>query len=153
MSWLSAGELEKKLIRNSDEKTANAFYGIHAMDMLPEFIPHYPFLMIVNTHTHNLGGEHWLCVFINKEKCGELFDSLSMPPNLILSQWLNRFTRQWRRNHLMYQHPMSATCGAYVLYFCLNRLNYDSFDKVLRPLTKYPHVNDIYVLNFFKSLE
>lgn len=153
MSWLTTSELQKRISLNSDKDTAEAFCGIFPIDDLPEFVPHHPFLIIVNTHTHNLNGEHWLCVFIDKDREGELFDSLATPPKLILTRWLNRFTRRWKRNHLMYQNPLSATCGGYVLYYCLNRLNYNSLEKMLQTFTKDTYVNDNYILNFFNALE
>lgn len=153
MSWLFTNDLLQKIGRNSNDETRRAFYGIYPLDKLPKFIPHRPFLMIVNTHTHNLDGEHWICIFIDDSRQGELFDSLAITNNVILSQWLNRFTRRWTRNNCTYQNPLSATCGAYVLYYCLNRLKFDSFQKFLQMFNVSPLVNDTLVLDFFKTLK
>ena len=153
MSWLGTDDLLKKVKRNGDTETREAFYGVYPIDKLPKFVPHRPFLMIVNTHTHNLNGEHWISIFIDNKRQGELFDSLAVTNNVILSQWLNRFTHRWKRNDCIYQNPLSATCGAYVLYYCLNRLNFDSLQSFLQTFTKSPLVNDTLVLDFFNVLE
>ena len=153
MSWLSTEDLLRKVKRNSNSDISKVFHGVYPIDKLPKFVSHRPYLIIVNTHTHNLEGEHWICVFINDNREGEVFDSLANVPNAILSQWLNRFTCRWKRNECIYQSPLSATCGAYVLYYCLNRLNFDTLQDFLQTFTKKPLVNDILVLDFYDRLK
>ena len=153
MSWLSDREIATKIRRNADSKTLNAFLGIYPIDRLPQFVPHLPIIIIVNTHTHNLQGEHWKTVFIDENKNGELFDSLALPVSSKLIRWLNTFTRKWKKNHLSYQDPLSATCGAYAVYFTLLRLDVSSLKSVTETLSPYPHVNERRVLTFYKQLK
>ena len=153
MSWLSSSEIVRKVKRNGGMKTRQSFAGVYPIDKLPQFVSQHPIFMIVNTRTHNLEGEHWICVFINEERQGEVFDSLAQAPNTMSTRWLNRFTRRWKRNECSYQNPLSPNCGAYVLYYCLNRLNFPSFHHVLQTLTHDPLINDQLVLGFYKTLE
>ena len=153
MSWLSDQDIVTKIKRNADSKTLKAFFGVYPIDQLPHFIPHLPVIIIVNTHTHNLEGEHWKTVFIDKDKNGELFDSLALPVSRRLVRWLNIFTRKWKTNHLSYQDPLSATCGAYALYYTLLRLDVVNLESVTETFSPYPHVNEHRVLSFYKRLK
>ncbi len=153
MSWLSDDTIIEKIEKNANAKTKQAFHGIFAIDNLPSFIPHYPCFIIVNTHTHNLNGEHWIAMFIDGHKRGELFDSLAFPPSNHTTRWLNKFTRKWTRNRRIYQHPMSATCGAYVIFYVLKRLSYTNFSEFQALFTVKPVKNEDIVLKYYHSLE
>lgn len=150
MSWLSDVDLEKKIKQHADKATRDAFYGVFSMDSLPFAVPHYPFFMIVNTQAHNLPGEHWKTVFIDKNKRGEVFDSLALPLANTLIRWLNRFTRSFTVNRLAYQHPLSASCGAFAVYFVLHRLENKN---CVTDMFKYSlHVNVNRALAFYSML-
>lgn len=122
MSWLSGVEMKEKIKQHADTATQDAFHGVFSMDQLPFAVPHYPFFMIINTQAHNLPGEHWITVFIDKDKRGEVFDSLALPLSNTLIRWLNRFTRSFHVNRFAYQHPLSPTCGAFAVFYTLHRL-------------------------------
>ena len=94
MSWLTDEDIIRKVRRNGDKKCEEAFYGVYPLDRLPKFIPQLPLFIVVNTHTANLEGEHWKTIFIDKNRRGEVFDSLAQPMNAILIRWMNRFTRR-----------------------------------------------------------
>lgn len=122
MSWLSGRQIKTKIAQHADKETRDSFFGIFSIDKLPFAVPHYPYFMIVNTQAHNLPGEHWITIFIDKNRKGEVFDSLALPLSNFLIRWLNRFTRSFTVNNITYQHPLSSTCGAFALYFVLHRL-------------------------------
>ncbi len=153
MSWLSDNTIIEKIEKNADEKTKQAFHGIFAIDALPSFIPHYPFLIIVNTHTNNLKGEHWIAILIDKDKSGELFDSLALPVSNFIIRWMNKFTRKWKTNGTAYQHPMTTTCGAFVIFYVLKRLSYKDFLSFKNVFTLKPYKNENTVLSFFYKLK
>lgn len=152
MSWLSTTTLVRKIKRNADDVTRNAFEGVYSMDQLPKTIPHYPFLMIINTHSHNLPGEHWISVFINKQREAEVFDSLAMPMSITLMRWLNRHSWRWKRNDRRYQNPFSSTCGAFVLFYALQRAR-SSFQCVINLFKNSYHDNERIVDAFYQRLK
>ena len=153
MSWLSDEQLCKKVEKNANTKTCEAFYGVCPLDELPSFVSHYPIFIIVNTQSHNLAGEHWKCIFIDKHRNGELFDSLAEPPNVVLIQWMNRFTRKWKRNRKVYQRKDSTTCGAFVLYYILNRLDFSSLNSFSQCFTPSMNRNECLVRQFYSKLK
>ena len=153
MSWLTVKSLSTKVRKNARRKTLEAFSGIYSIDTLPTFISCRPFLMIVNTHTHNLPGEHWIAIHIDENKNGELFDSLAIPVNNTLIRWLNTFTNKWKTNSRSFQHPTSSTCGAFVLYFILNRLHVKDFESITAVFTSSFPVNERFVTNFYRALK
>lgn len=153
MSWLSNKQLCEKIRKNANKKTRDAFHGVYPLDELPKSIPHLPIFIIVNTQSHNLEGEHWKTIFIDEKRRGEVFDSLAQPMNAKLIQWINQFTYRWKRNHKVYQHAKSATCGAFALYFILNRLNYDSLNSFVHSFSPSINVNERRVCQFYKALK
>ena len=153
MSWLSNRTLANKVRKNATTKTQNAFHGIYSIDKLPSSIPSRPFLAIVNTHTHNLPGEHWLAIYIDENKNGELFDPLALPVSNNLIRWLNGFTVKWKTNKRSFQHPLSTTCGSFVLYFILNRLHVSDFERITTLFTSSPFANEQFVRMFYSALK
>ena len=153
MSWLSNKTLTEKVKNNATTATLKAFHGVCAIDTLPDFIPKRPFLLIINTHTHNLPGEHWIAIFIDENKHGELFDSLKLPISNILIRWLNAFTVKWKANERSFQHLLTASCGAFTLYFILNRLHVRDFETLTSIFCASPHVNERFVNMFYHALK
>lgn len=153
MSWLSGLELESIIRTYADEATEAAFLGIFSIDTLPKQIKHLPILFIINTQTSNLQGQHWKAVYISSDKYGEVFDSLAMPVSLHLQNWLNTFTRKWSSSKRTIQYPFSASCGAFVIYFVLNRLKAKSMKTCLAMFKNNLIYNDALVVNFIKDLQ
>ena len=154
INWLSNSQLENLVERYGDDETKAAFLGVFPINQLPTEVKDYPVLLIVNTQAHNLGGEHWFSIFISKQRRrGEVFDSARQPTDIRLMRWLNRFANQWRRNQLIYQTPFSPICGAYALYFVLNRLHQPSMKEVLLPQKlNYHPINDSFIKEWFEKL-
>ena len=153
MSWLSNHTIKDKILRNGDNATRKAFYDVLSIDDLPAYIPRYPIFIVVNTQSHNLPGQHWIVVFIDKDKRGEVFDSLALPPSILLSRWMNRFSRSWRMNTLSFQHPLSGTCGGFVIYYILHRLKVSRLDDITRTLSRKLYENDERIVSFYDALE
>jgi len=158
MSWLSGKELETLILRHADDNTLKAFAGIFSIDTLPQQISTLPFMMVINTQTLNLPGEHWKAIYISKERVGEVFDSLALPVSTCLMQWMNRFTRTWYQSYLTIQNPISGTCGAFVLYYILNCLRQPQLrPKRLRTFlelfTKKLYLNDKIVKEYVEQLK
>ena len=153
MSWLSNRQLVNKVRKNANDETKQAFLGVYPIDKLPSSIPHFPTFLIVNTHAHNLGGEHWKAIFIDKNRCGEVFDSLAQPTSDILTRWMNRWTRKWKTNRKTVQHASSSTCGAFALNYVLTRLTFSSLEAFSRSFNRALHVNERNVHAFYRRLK
>lgn len=153
MSWLSADTIKKKISKNADDATWKAFDNVYSLDTLPSVIQHYPIFIVFNTHPKNLQGEHWKVIFIGKDRRGELFDSLGFPPNIPTQQWLRKHTRQYQRNERMLQHPLSTTCGAFILYFILKRLHVHRFKSVIDDFSSNQYYNEKMIRDFYDALK
>lgn len=152
IKWLTTLDLENFILNYADENTKNAFLGIFPINLLPSKIPRrLPIMLIVNTNTSNLPGQHWKAVYISKECNGEVFDSLAMPIELRLEYWMNKFCRKWTLSKLTLQNPFSPSCGAYVLYFIMSRLHFNSLDACLAPFSENVLMNDRIVEEFVQS--
>ena len=148
MSNLSDVEIANIIRKYSPPPNKDALLGVFPIDSLPHRLSHYPACMVINTQSHNLPGEHWISIFITKDKRGEVFDSLGLPLSNYLIRWLNQFTKSWQYNRKIYQHISSDKCGAYAIYFILNRL-----DNKTPTFTDSPAVNDELVNMFYATLK
>lgn len=153
MSWLSGETIQRIVLRHADEATRQAFHGVYSIDTLPTAIPHRPIFIVLNTHPQNLNGEHWKVIFIRKDKRAEVFDSLAQPLNIPTQQWLKKHTRQWKSNARAFQHPLSSTCGAFVLYFIFHRLRVRRFENVTKKFSCNLHSNEKIVRKFYNELK
>ena len=152
MSWLTSIELDNLIQRYSDKATKQAFIGVFPIDNLPRYLPQLPILLIVNIDSSNLPGKHWKAVYISSEKIGEVFDSLALPIGIYLQRWMNTFSQKWTVSKRRIQNPLSATCGAFTLYFVLNRLNKKSMKDCISIFTSNLHGNDILMKTFVDEL-
>ena len=152
IKWLTTLDLENFIDNYADKTTKNAFLGIFPINLLPVKIPHHlPILFVVNTNPSNLPGQHWKAVYVSKDRNGEVFDSLAMPIDLRLEHWMNKFCRKWTVSKLTLQNPFSPSCGAYVLYYILSRLCFNSLNACLAPFNENVLMNDRIVEEFVQS--
>lgn len=94
------------------------FRGVFPLDALPQDLcirTAPPYRFIVNTHTNNLPGEHWLAVSYEKGNHILVFDPLGFyyPPKLI--KYLAKFKRKLVFNKVPYQSANSRQCGQWCL--------------------------------------
>lgn len=127
VNWLQGSELETFITKNADAPTRAIFLGVFAVNTLP--IQHLsssssnlPALLIVNSDTANLAGQHWRAIYIDTERHGEIFDSLALAVSPILEAWINRQTINWITSDTAIQHPRIPSCGAFALHFVIHRL-------------------------------
>lgn len=153
MSWMTNVQLLHLIKKYADEDCRRAFSGIFSIDELPAKVTQVPFLMIVNTHTKNLPGEHWKAVYISNEGFAEVFDSLASPVSTFLASWLNKHTRKWIPSEVTIQNPLAPTCGAFVLYFILLRLQHKNLKSLLKIFSSDLAVNDNKMLEFVQNLK
>ena len=87
--------------------------------------------IILNTHPHTKGGEHWISMFVNiKRKIIVYFDSNGDPPPKQVSKLMNEIKDQGKQlgidftlyaNKIEHQQTDSE-CGMYCLYFIIEML-------------------------------
>ena len=146
-------ELEQAIRRFTDRETLHAFRGIYPRDTLPSGPIRPPVFLILNTDTHNLPGKHWKVIFIDHEYNGEVFDSLALPLSDHVIRFMNIWSRKWSTNTQAYQHPFSAQCGIYVLYFILQRLHVPSMSALCQLFTSDLFHNERMMHNFYRYLK
>ena len=63
----------------SDAYTRNVVRGVVPRDGLPSAAS-YPAAFVCNTHASNKEGQHWISMYLTKDRCGVSFDSYGLPP-------------------------------------------------------------------------
>jgi hypothetical protein len=132
MRWSTIIRMDTTTI-NSLLKNIDGFVGTYPRDMIPLNIKHRPSTMIVNTHTSDKPGEHWVSIVLNKDGSGEYFDSYGLPPlHDNLHRYLNKMCPLgWGYNPITLQCLSCITCGHYcVLYVKLRTFQYSYCDFI-----------------------
>ena len=153
VDWLTGEEIENYIAKNGNASTKAAFLGTFAANTLPRQNFQLPALLIVNSDTANLPGRHWRAVYITIEHYGEIFDSLAAPINILLEKWINSVTVRWQITTKYIQHPLSPSCGAFVLHFILNRLTAKSLDNYMQQFSSALQENERKVRHFVQKLK
>jgi len=116
------------------------FIGVFALDRLPSLpIATNYHSFIVNTHTHNLPGEHWIACRIVHDHAW-IFDPLAYPPLIHLCQHL---IQNCHVNHLNtysespIQAPHTWTCGEHCVYFLYHLAPAPSEGSVINFINKH----------------
>ena len=153
MNTLQLSAIMAKFSKNSH------FLGVLACDQLPRNpLQRLPVSVIINTHTSDLAGEHWLAVYITDASSGCFFDSFGNKPNSPLFPTgiytflkTNCSTIQFSNRQV--QDYAAITCGEHCVFFIYNMLNGLNYIDVM---SKYSHDllrNDNMVSTFVKKLQ
>ena len=96
------------------------FKGVYPLDKMPKSLV-APSNLIINTHTHNLPGEHWLAVSYQKGGRVFAFDSFGMYYPSILQNYLRRLKRSCpvSYNRFQFQEVHEKTCGHYCIAYLI----------------------------------
>lgn len=103
---------------SKDKSCKSIFIGCFARDELPT-IKNYPSCFILNTKPRASNGEHWLAIYINREKVLYFFDSYGFSPQFYdLNSFIdnNSILYEWNTNRIQGQKPY---CGYYCVLFLL----------------------------------
>ena len=85
------------------------FLGVFPLNALPKQLK-VPSYFIVNTHTINLPGEHWLAVAYQNRGVVDVFDSFGYYYPIPLIRYLKPYGRL-NLSRKRIQHPFSTACG------------------------------------------
>ena len=126
--------------------------GVFPLDRLPK-INTLPASLIINTDPHNEPGEHWVAVYVNKNRIGIYFDSYGLQPlNKEINNFLNIYCKCWTYNSTVIQGVTSVNCGQYcVLFVLLKSIGHSLFD-IIKLFTKRFDINDKLVEKIYKIL-
>jgi hypothetical protein len=95
------------------------FIGVFPLDKFPKSL-HIPNYLIINTHTANLPGEHWLAVAYIKPGTIYAFDSFGMEYPPLLMDYLKKYGRI-RLSKKMIQSPFDNTCGMHAIQWLMEK--------------------------------
>lgn len=99
------------------------FVGVHPLNKLPKAL-RAPSNFIVNTHTHNLPGEHWLAVSYKKGGFVFAFDPFGVYYPYLLRNYLHRLKEASLKVHYstdQFQEYYEMTCGLYCIAWLIEK--------------------------------
>ena len=122
-------EIKKQL------KNYKRFVGVFPCDYIPDLNRGEG--VIVNTDTHNKGGEHWVAIYMSPTGSMEYFDPFGLPPLVPhIREYING------SNHIFFsystiqlQDPSSTSCGGHCIAFIKHRLSDLPFEALLAHFT------------------
>ena len=136
-----------ELMRLGTEYIPN-FVGVYPLDRFPTWLK-CPANLIVNTHTHNLPGEHWLAISYRRGGIIYAFDPLGFHYPLSLRRCLHSLKshRCIHYNTTKWQDATETTCGWYCLAWLMAQQQQVSINMwcllLLFTCTMPPYVLDI----------
>jgi hypothetical protein len=93
------------------------FQGVFSSDTLPTD----PRLLVCNTDPSTKPGEHWIAIYVDKNGCGEYFDSFGRHPSNHFVRYMNFNCKRWTFNKRCLQSRISAFCGYYCSLYVVLR--------------------------------
>ena len=107
-------------LRRLGEKYIPNFVGVFALDQLPRRLV-APSNFIVNTHTHNLPGQHWIAVSYKTGGIVYAFDPLGLYYPYLLRKYLSELPNRPKihYNNVPYQSITERNCGQYCIAWLL----------------------------------
>lgn len=133
MSFYSTQELWDAL--RVDPVASHRMGGILASDQLRHIRGTPGSFYIVNTQPSTERGLHWVCFHlpVDRREATEFWDSLGEPPERYTPEFVS-FLRRQGRPYSYYtkrlQDKRSSLCGAYCLYYIVNRCRGQSMASI-----------------------
>ena len=96
-------------------------------------------------------GRHWVAFYVpvNTPHHIEYWDSFGLPPAEIFTPFLGQKT--YKRSTKFIQHPITATCGQYCIYYILKRCSGNTFDNIVSDFSENQLANDVLVNEFIEQ--
>ena len=145
------------LKRLQDTCPNNYIVRVCACDTLPAPFAYWltPAIIVVNTHTSSLPGEHWIAIITQKNNPCIVFDSLRIAPiPTVILRWVYKYSA---KNYILpmniIQHPFSHSCGLFCIYFIEQLLVHQvSLPLLLNKFDyKDPTTNETLIADYFKQ--
>lgn len=127
-------------------KTRRVFIDCLPCDLLPHS-DRYPYAVVANTDTSDKGGRHWVAIYATSPTFAEYFDTSGRPPSGLIKEYLSKFSNVLTSDTPV-QSPFTDVCGAYCIYFIMQRCSGKSFREITQGLTRMPEA-DLTVCTFY----
>lgn len=123
-------------------KRCRIFRGVYSRDNLPTKFKK-PAAFVVNTDSKSERGEHWIAIFIDKNRL-EYFDPLGFPPlhKLFLKFIRLNSCKRFYYNCKTIQNPESTLCGKYCIAFIKHKSKNGTFKSFISKFSKNTLNND-----------
>ena len=141
-------------ILKRDKRTRQTFRGVFASDELPQHSPTSS-LYVCNTDPSTKGGEHWIVIYIDVKRRGELFDSAGCMRSIEIpfKHFMTSNCVSWTRNAKTVQNPLSDACGYHCIFYSVYRCLGYNMTSILNMYTAKLTYNDEIVKEFVCDLE
>jgi hypothetical protein len=126
---------------------SDLFMGVYSSDQLPKTI-NPPKLLVCNTDTSDLPGEHWIAIYIGSDGHGEFMDSFGREPGQPFLDFMNKHSKIWLYNDKQLQSVISSYCGNYVLFYCFRRSRGMNLNAIINLFSNDTALNDHLVHKF-----
>ena len=146
------------ILRNK-VKSGIHLLGVLASDQLPKKVIDYvPAVAIINTEPSTMGGEHWLAVFINKNREGFFFDSYGRKASYRgfprdINDFLRKNCTRVYHSTKKVQADTSTVCGQHCVFFILHIQRGLSYQKVIDMYKNNVYCNDAMVCKFVDRIQ
>ena len=145
-------ELTIKRILETDVRTRDAFRGVYSRNELPISAPKSS-LYICNTDPNYKPGEHWVAIYIDKDRRAEYFDSFGMLPLFNeFASFLNNNSKSWICNKRVVQDIYSSACGFHCIFYAVHRCVGFSVGSIANMYTNDVVFNDVIVEEFVRNM-
>ena len=104
------------------ERCREQFMGVFSSDTLPTRINKRPAIIVCNTDPSDRGGEHWICIYVDRNRHGEFFDSFGRRPCRPFCSFRDRHCIHKTYNDRQLQNIFSTVCGAYCVFLLFTRV-------------------------------
>ena len=137
-------------ILKGNKTTKSSFKGVFARDELP-IISSYPSCFVINTAKRNHPGQHWIAIYIERNKTCTFFDSFGNHPSYFkLMRYITNNSNRLIFNRKVIQGLFSQNCGYYCVLFLILKSSGYSMEKISDIFYNIPEKND-QLINKYKT--
>ena len=145
-------ELTIKRILETDSRTRDFFRGVYSRNELPISTPTTS-LYVCNKDPNHKPGEHWVAIYIDKNRPGEYFDSFGMSSlfNEFVT-FLDNNSKSWTSNNRIVQDVYSSACGFHCIFYAVHRCVGFDVGSIANMYTNDTVFNDAIVEEFVSKM-
>ena len=127
--------------------------GVFSSDTLPTSMKKRPAIIVCNTDLSDRSGEHWICIYIDINRCREFFDSFGRRPCQPFCSFIDKYCMNWTYNDRQLQHILSSLCGVYCVFFAIFKSYGHDRRRIVCAFTDYSMLNDRIMVRFIRKVE